>query len=185
MKRKVLIVLLLMTTAVKAQIMSTTKGKLRLVGEAQQETIIAETTALEGKFDLSSRKFSFRQSLNQFGFSQGDLQKRDAQEKYWETDKYPYAIFKGMIINDIDLSKNGQYDVTAKGILSMHGVDKEMKMPVEIKVIDGTLAIHATFKVYLSDFNIKIPRLVVLKVSEVFEASAVFLLKKSSPISEL
>jgi hypothetical protein len=183
--RSIILLLLLSSFAGTAQILSTSKGKLRLVGEAQQETIIAESNALEGKFDLATRRFNFRQSLNYFSFSQGELQKKDAQEKYWETDKYPYALFKGMIINDIDFSKNGSYEVTAKGILSMHGVDREVKMPVTIKVIEGTVAVQTTFKVYLSDHNIKIPRLVVLKVSEVFEATATFLLKKTPLVPEI
>jgi polyisoprenoid-binding protein YceI len=163
----------------RAQIVSTIKGTLKLKGVAQQETITAESNTLEGKLDMATRKFNFRQSLNQFSFSQGELQKRDAQEKYWETNKFPYASFKGTIINDIDFTKDGQYDVTAKGILSMHGIDKEVKLPATIHVKEGTITVQTFFSIYLSDFNIRIPRLVVLKVSEVFEATSVMTLKKS------
>lgn len=174
-----LLLMLLISITVEAQVFTTTKGAIRLEGIAQQETIVAESKTLEGKFDVSTRKFNFRQSLNQFSFSQGELQKKDAQEKYWETDKFPYATFKGVVINDIDFKKNGEYEVTAKGILSMHGVDNEAKLSVKMKIIDGTIAVHTSFKVFLSDYNIKIPRLVVLKVSEVFEASTVFILRQT------
>lgn len=164
------------------QIYSTTKGAIRLEGVAQQETIIAESKSLEGKLDIATRKFNFRQSLSRFSFSQGELQKKDAEEKYWEVDKYPYATFKGTVINEIDFTKNGDYEVTAKGTLSMHGVDNEAKISLKLKIIDGSIAVHATYKVYLSDYNIKIPRLVVLKVSEVFEANCVFLLRPSQSL---
>lgn len=174
-----MLLMLLISLTVDAQIYTTTKGAIRLEGVAQQETIVAESKSLEGKFDLVTRKFNFRQSLNQFSFSQGELQKKDAQEKYWETEKFPYATFKGVVINDIDFTKNGTHEVTAKGILSMHGVEKEVKISLEMKVIDGSIAVHTTFKIFLSDYNIKIPRLVVLKVSEVFEASSVFILRQS------
>jgi polyisoprenoid-binding protein YceI len=162
----------------EAQIVSTVKGTLKLKGVAQQETIVAESNTLEGKFDIATRKFNFRQSLNQFSFSQGELQKRDAQEKYWETSKFPYATFKGSIVNDIDFTKNGEHSVTARGILSMHGIDKEVKLPATINVKDGTITVQTNFNIFLSDYNIKIPRLVVLKVSEVFEATSVLTLKK-------
>lgn len=165
------------------QIYSTTKGSIRLEGVAQQETIIAESKSLEGKLDLGTRKFNFRQSLSRFSFSQGELQKKDAEEKYWEVDKYPYATFKGVIINEIDFSKDGDYEVTAKGTFSMHGVENEAKISVKLKIIDGSIAVHATYKIYLSDYNIKIPRLVVLKVSEVFEANCVFLLRPSQSLN--
>ena len=171
--------MLFITLTIEAQIYTTSKGAIRLEGVAQQETIVAESKTLEGKFDIGTRKFNFRQSLNQFSFSQGELQKKDAQEKYWETEKFPYASFKGVVINDIDFTKNGVHEVTAKGILSMHGVDKEVKISLEMKVIDGTIAVHTSFKIFLSDYNIKIPRLVVLKVSEAFEASSVFILRQS------
>ncbi|HEU5289026.1 MAG TPA: YceI family protein, partial [Cyclobacteriaceae bacterium] len=125
------LLMLLISLTTEAQVYTTSKGSIRLEGVAQQETIVAESKALEGKFDVATRKFNFRQSLNQFSFSQGELQKKDAQEKYWETEKYPYATFKGMVINDIDFKKNGDYEVTAKGILSMHGVDNEAKLSVK------------------------------------------------------
>ncbi len=178
MEIKSLILLLLVSSVTEAQIVSTTKGGLKLKGVAPKETIVAESNTLEGKFDIATRKLNFRQSLNQFRFSQGELQKKDAQEKYWETDKYPYATFKGSIINDIDFTKNGEYEVTARGILGMHGVEKEAKLPAIVTVNNGTIYVQASFSIYLSDYNIKIPRLVVLKVSEVFEASANLTLTK-------
>ena len=180
-----ILILFLLTTPflTNGQIYSTSKGAIRLEGIAQQETIIAESKSLEGKLDIATRKFNFRQSLSRFSFSQGELQKKDAEEKYWEVDKYPYATFKGSIINEIDFTKNGDYEVTAKGIFSMHGVDNEAKISVKLKIIEGSIAVHTTYKVYLSDYNIKIPRLVVLKVSEVFEANCVFLLRPAQSIN--
>jgi hypothetical protein len=180
MNIKPLILLLLTSYVAHAQIVSTPKGSMKLKGVAPKETIVAESNTLEGKFDIASRKLNFRQSLNQFRFSQGELQKKDAQEKYWETDKYPYATFKGSIVNDIDFSKNGEYEVTARGVLSMHGVDREAKIPATVRVTNGTIFVEASFSIYLSDYNIKIPRLVVLKVSEVFEVSASFSMSKTN-----
>jgi hypothetical protein len=176
--------LLLVSFFAEGQIYSTTKGSIRLEGIAQQETIVAESKTLEGKLDIVTRKFNFRQSLSRFSFSQGELQKKDAEEKYFEVDKYPFATFRGVIINEIDFTKNGDYEVTAKGILTMHGMENETKISLKLKIIDGSVAVHTSFKVYLSDYNIKIPRLVVLKVSEVFDANCVFLLRQSMTIAE-
>lgn len=39
-------------------------------------------------------------------------------ENYMESEKYPYATFKGKINEDLDLSKAGVYSVSATGVLN-------------------------------------------------------------------
>jgi len=150
------------------QIYSGQRGKTKLRGEAPQEIIVAESVSLVGKLDVISKKFNFKQPLNQFSFSQGDLQKKHAEESYFEVKKFPNATFVGEIINDINLTTNGVYNVTAKGKFSMHGIEKDMKIPAVITVSEGKISVAAKFTIYLSDYNIKIPRLVSLKVSQEF-----------------
>src|SRR5688572_15513149 len=96
----VFVVLMIMASVANAQIYSGQKGQIKLAGEAPQETITAESTSLVGKLDLASKKFNFKQAMNTFSFSQGDLQKKHAEETFWEVDKYPNATFSGSIIND-------------------------------------------------------------------------------------
>lgn len=165
-----LILIIIPVSGIRAQVFNGKNGSVKLLGKAPKETITASSQTLRAKIDIASREFNFRQNLNQFAFSQGDLQKKDAEEMYWETDKYPNADFKGKIINDVDLSKDGTYNVTAVGKFSMHGVAKDVKVPATIKVSNGILSLNSKLKIFLSDYNIKIPRLVVLKVAEEFEA---------------
>jgi polyisoprenoid-binding protein YceI len=150
------------------QVYSGQKGKVTLRGEAPQEIITATSNSLYGKLDRVSKKFNFKQPLNTFSFSQGDLQKKHAEESYWEVKQFPYATFSGEIINDVNLDKDGVYNVTVKGKFNMHGVEKEMKMPGVIIIEGGLITITSKFTIYLSDYNIKIPRLVSLKVSQEF-----------------
>ena len=46
-------------------------------------------------------------------------------ENYLETEKYPKASFNGNINEEVDLSKDGTYEVTATGKLLIHGIEKE------------------------------------------------------------
>jgi YceI-like domain len=167
-KKYLLIVLIGLSGLVNAQIYSGQKGVIKLTGEAPQETITAESTTLVGKLDLAKKQFNFRQAMNTFSFSQGDLQKKHAEETFWEVDKYPHATFSGEIINDTDLSKDGTYHVTVRGKFSLHGVDKEFKIPAVVTLQNGAGLVTSKFNVFLSDFNIKIPRLVSLKVAPEF-----------------
>lgn len=163
-----LLVLLSSPGITEAQVYSGQHGKIKFKGIAPQETITGESASLAGKLDATTKNFNFRQPLTGFAFSQGALQKKEAEESYWEVAKFPHATFAGKIINDIDLTKDGVYAVTAQGKFSMHGVEKYMKIPVDITVKKGVAHINSKFSLYLSDFNIKIPRLVSMKVSEEF-----------------
>lgn len=165
------ILCLALSFTLKAQIIECKDGSLRLVGTAPKETIVAESKTLKGKFDLEGKEFNFRQNLNNFAFSQGSLQKKDAEEVYWETHKYPNATLKGKIINEVDLTKDGSYDLTGVGTFSIHGVERELKFPVKLTMDKGKAAINCKFEIYLSDHDIRIPRLVALKVAEAFEVN--------------
>jgi hypothetical protein len=169
MKSILLTLLTAIPIVLNAQIYQSSDGEISLKGVAPKETITALSKHLKGKLDPSTREFNFRQSLSHFSFSQGEMQKKDAEEVYWEIHKYPNASFKGKIINDVDLTQPGIHRVTAQGVLSMHGVDKDVKIPALVKVTGSLAQVSASFEVFLSDYNIKIPRLVVLKVSEKFE----------------
>ena len=176
-----LVLFTLLAAPGNAQVYNGKNGSVKLIGKAPQETVTAESHALVGKLDVASKNFIFKQSLTQFRFSQGDLQKKDAEEIYWETDKFPAATFTGKIINDVDLKVDGVHKVTAVGVFSMHGVEKEMKIPATLTVSNGTITVTSQFKLFLSDFKIKVPRLVVMKVSEEFQADiALALTKKQS-----
>jgi hypothetical protein len=151
-----------------SQVYSGQKGVVKLAGDAPQEIITAVSNSLVGKLDLTSMRFNFRQAMNAFTFSQGDLQKKHAEETFWETNRYPNATFSGEIINDTDLSKDGVYPVTVRGKFSLHGIEKELKMPAMMTVQNGAIAIACKFSVFLSDYKIKIPRLVSTKVAPEF-----------------
>ena len=162
-----------------AQIYGGKKGAVKLTGTAPQETIVATSSTLKGKIDAQSMKFNFQQSLDFFSFSQGAMQKKDAEEKYWETDKFPKASFSGIILNQVDLSKDGVYRVTTKGKFEMHGETKDMKIPATITVRGGQIEVNAKFSIFLTDFNIEIPRLMSMKVAEEFMVELSLSLEKA------
>lgn len=163
-----LILLYIVTTGVHAQIYESREAKVTLMGKAPKEVITARSQTLKAKLNAATREFIFRQSLNDFLFSQGNIQKKDAEKSYWETHKYPYAEFKGKIVSDVDLTKDGLHKVTCIGLFSLHGVEKEIKVSGEIVVKGNAMAIRSNFRIFLSDYNIEIPRLMTLKVAEEF-----------------
>ena len=76
--------------------------------------------------------------------------------------------FKGTIenIDNIDFTKDGTWKVKVTGDLMIHGVTKNVTVPGQINIKNGTIAAQAAFKILLKDYNIKIPSIVSNKISE-------------------
>jgi polyisoprenoid-binding protein YceI len=112
----------------------------------------------------------FKVAVNTFKFRK-KLMEEHFNENYLESDKYPYAIFKGKLVSAPDLHKDGTYEVTVDGTLSLHGVDKVYHEKATITVKDGKPAANAKFNVKLADHHIKIPTLVIKNIAEVVEVT--------------
>ena len=82
-----------------------------------------------------------------------------------ESDKYPKATFSGSFTGDVP-DKDGVYQVTVKGNLTLHGVTKVLEMPATIERKGNTLIGHASFHISPEDFNISIPSLVREKIEK-------------------
>lgn len=89
-------------------------------------------------------------------------------ETYMESDIYPKANFKGKIplLKDIDLSKNGSYEVVAEGDLTIHGQTKQIKQPGTLEVKNGNLLIKCNFSVLIDDYKIVVPKSVENRVAQ-------------------
>ncbi|HEX6225834.1 MAG TPA: YceI family protein, partial [Chryseolinea sp.] len=85
--------------------------------------------------------------------------------KYMESDKFPKASFSGKIIEQVDFSKDGSYDIRAKGDLDIHGIKQMRIIKGKIIISNGSLHVSARFTVPLSDHNISIPSIVSQKIA--------------------
>ncbi len=143
-----------------------TAGSVKFVSKAPLETIKAESKKLSGALDAAKRTFAFTIPINSFeGFNNG-LQKEHFNENYMESDKIPKAIFKGKIIEEVNLATPGTYTVRSKGMMNIHDVEKEMIIKSTIIVSAAQVKIESNFSVALKDFNIIIPKIVNQKIAE-------------------
>ncbi|OQA06196.1 MAG: YceI-like domain protein [Bacteroidetes bacterium ADurb.Bin397] len=82
-----------------------------------------------------------------------------------ESHLYPVATFTGKIIESVSFSKNGIYEVRAKGVLNVHGVKQERIIKGKVEVTPTGIILNSEFKVILEDHEIKIPRIVHQKIA--------------------
>jgi len=143
--------------------------------EAPIENISAHSEKGVSAIDMKSRSLYFKVSIRSFQFRK-KLMQEHFNENYMESSKYPFAEFKGNIVDAVDLSKAGSYPVTVSGILNIHNVPKNYTVKGQLVVEQGKITAHAKFQVRLADHQIKIPRLVIRNIAEIVEVqvSAVY-----------
>lgn len=180
MRPFILLLFLISFDLLKAQIFICKDGNTKFTSEAPLELIKAQSDKTNGVLDCATKNVAFSVDIDSFdGFNSG-LQKEHFRENYMQTDKYPKAIFKGKIIEDIDFSKNGVFTVRAKGDFDIHGTKKEKLLKVKITVKGKEISVETNFEVPLEDHNIKVPKVVNQKIASVIMVDVKAILKPKS-----
>jgi len=144
----------------------TEDAKIDFKSDAPLELISAHTMKILGILDIDKKVYAISIPIASFRGFNSALQREHFNENYMETEKYPKGIFKGSILDDIDLRKNGYYKVTTQGKLKLHGIERARKIECEIIVKDDVVTVKSNFEIELVDHNIKIPTVVRKKLSE-------------------
>jgi hypothetical protein len=167
--KKIFLIFLISSFALisKAQLYTATEGStVSFFSEAPLENIEANNTKVNSFLNTASNEVMFIVHIRGFEFDK-DLMKEHFNEKYMESDKYPMATFKGKINDAVDYTKDGTYNVTATGMLNMHGVEREINAPGTVTVDKGKINIKSDFRVPIKGFNIEVPKLVFQNIAEV------------------
>lgn len=146
-------------------IYSVENGTIDFRSSAEFEIISARSDKLQGAVDIRRKQFAFKIEIPSFQGFNSPLQKEHFNENYMESAQYPTATFRGKIIEDVDISKKGTYEIRAKGKLKVHGVVQERIINATITSAEDNIQVKSSFVVALADHDIKIPRIVNDKLS--------------------
>ena len=91
-----------------------------------------------------------------------------------ETEKFPYATFKGKLSDSLDISKDTIYNVTATGMMNIHGQDRAETYNGLIICKDGRATMTCDFAVFLKNHKIKVPKVVFANIAETIEVKTYF-----------
>ncbi len=145
--------------------------------DAKLEFITGRTNAISGSFffDIENPQDSLQ------GILQVDLttlktqiatRDKDMKKEYLETDKYPYAYFELIAVNNMpsSLKLDSIYTLEGEGFFYMHGLKNRLKPKLTIMVPasekNQKIEVTAEFFVLLEDYDIERPQLVLLKVAK-------------------
>ena len=163
MKKLFIIVLLIKTSTLNAQIFNTANGQIKFLSKAPLEIIKAESKKLHGVLDFSKKVFAFKLNMRTFEGFNSPLQKEHFYENYLEVVEFPDAIFSGKILENL---KKGKSTYRAKGNLTIHGVTKEVIIDVDLDIEDHKISFESLFTVSLEDFKIELPMIVHQKIAK-------------------
>lgn len=156
--------------AAAQELFFTSNGHIDIFSSAPLEDISAENKNVSSVLNVETGKMMFKVPMDKFDFP-NDLMEEHYNEKYVESEKFPFAEFSGQIQDfaNIDLTKNGAYKVVVKGDLTLHGVTRKVSENGSITVKDGKILSSSAMKIRLADYDIEIPTVVVKKIAEVID----------------
>jgi polyisoprenoid-binding protein YceI len=131
------------------------KGALRLTrGEARGDPDrLAETAAVTLVIEASS----YSSNLG--------LRDQDVLENYLEVKQHPLIRFDstGVLKSERPRSSTEPWQITLKGELELHGVRKEVLVPIRLFYQTNRILAQGQFELLLEEFNVSVPRLLFLK----------------------
>ena len=154
---------------VSAQKFFTKSGRIdfNATAPSSPETIEAVNRTVTCVLDAATGQLQFAVLIKGFTFERALMQEH-FNENYLESDKYPKAEFKGAITNNsaVNYAKDGDYTVTVKGKLTMHGETRDVESSGKVSVKGGKISASASFTAVLGDYKVAVPSLVSDKVSK-------------------
>ncbi|XZF12516.1 YceI family protein [Chitinophagaceae bacterium MMS25-I14] len=156
----------------------TRTGKISFYSATPLESIEAINNEVAAVINSQTGEVVFQVPVKSFKFDR-QLMQEHFNENYMESDKYPKSDFKGKITNPsaVNFSKDGSYNVTVEGKLTIHGVTQSVSVPGTVVVKSGAPTVNTKFKVKPQDYGIKIPSLVAGKIAEKIEITVNTVLK--------
>lgn len=130
----------------------------RIEATAKSGTLVIDLASSRAEAAILVKSFLFEKSLMQEHFN----------ENYMESSKFPKATFKGKIEDPskVNFNQDGTYEPTLSGDLTLHGVTKQVKVPVKVNVKSGKATASTAFNVVLSDYGISVPSVVADKLAK-------------------
>ena len=134
----------------------TKSGKIEL--NADDDHIKASTRSANVLLDKKTGEVNFVVLIKGFEFLQAGMQEK-FNKLVMDSETYPSSQFKGTLdnYNAIDYSKQGNYTGKVKGVLTMHGVSRQIETDYSMKVDKAGIVVSSTIMVKMSDYNINKP----------------------------
>ena len=162
---RILLFIILLPLVSLSQNFFVNQSEVSFFSSAPIEDISAISNRLEGVVDFENSTFFFRVPITTFIFPSSLMQKH-FNEKYMESDIYDISSFKGIFKEKVTISNFQNQIIKAEGALNIHGVSQDISIHTELMDNNEVMSFHSEFKVVLKDFNIKVPKIVMMNIAD-------------------
>lgn len=145
----------------------TDKGVTKFDGsKAAFEPIKASNNNTVSIIDSSNGNIAAVIIISEFDFRLGLMQEH-FNENYLESNVYPKSTFEGQIKNfNLEELNQDFKDHEIEGVLTIKGINNEIITKAKIRKIDEKIELSSGFSIMLSDYKVKIPKIVFKKIDE-------------------
>ena len=127
-------------------------------GAVSGTATIAGDTLTAARFEVDLTEITTNQS------------QRDSRvQSALETSRFPTATFTlgAPVPLGADPASGQDISVTATGTLDLHGVTQQVEVPIQARMVNGTIVLVGSFDVVFSDYGVEVPKApIVLSVSD-------------------
>jgi len=155
----------------QAQLYTAQNSQIDFFSKTLVEDIKALNTKSSSIINSANGEIVVKIPVTEFQF-RNKLMQQHFNDNYLESEKYPSATFKGKINEVINYTKTGTYEVSATGILSIHGINQTRTLTGKMTIGEGSINLNTKFDVLLVDHKVDIPKLVFKKIAEKIAVSA-------------
>ena len=175
LKYSILIAFLVSLNNLQAQVLTFDHGKVQFYTSSILSDIDAISEDINVKLDINSKEFEVLINVESFEF-ESDLMHKHFVEKYLETDKFPFASFKGKITQDIS-SIAEETEIEVIGEMTIHGVKKEIIIKTRISKKNDFTVVKTKFVIVFKDYNVDEPSILTKTFAKDVEVKSTLYLK--------
>lgn len=154
------------------------KGMIHFFSATAMENIEATSNTAVCVINTQTKKVYAKVQMTSFVFEK-KLMQEHFNENYMESDDYPNGILDAVIVEDIDFTKDGTYNITLRGTFEVHGVKQTRDIPGVLVIKNGQPAsATAKFNVKLADHKIAVPKAIIMNIAESIDVDINFTFEK-------
>ena len=106
--------------------------------------------------------------MKNYIFDNGPMQKHFNEKMWLDTETFPNGTFEGKITNlaDVNFAKDGKYNVTVAGKMTIKGVSKTITQKGTVEVKGTNIILKSEFIINVTEYGVKIPADNVTKLNK-------------------
>jgi polyisoprenoid-binding protein YceI len=154
--------------AAYSQTYITRNGNVSFYSHTPLEDIKAQNNEAVSVLNAATGDIEFKVAVKSFHFPKTAMEEHFNDDDYMGSEKYPKAGFKGTIANisSVNFSKDGTYNVSVAGNLTIRDVTKPVSAQGSIIVKGGSITVTSTFTIKRKDYNVIGESFVQKKIAE-------------------